>query len=269
MGAAAATLVLLIGGAGFATRRTPEARTAPAVSSGTLEVATNPAGLEVMVDGVARGTTPLKLAVEPGSHTLTIRRDAETRTVSVEVSPGAVVAHHIEMPASSSAVRPAMPAPAVVAAGMTAAAAPVPAPAPAATTGWVSVASPLALDVLRNGARIGGAGERISLPAGRHELTLSNDRLGVHAVQSVEVTSGGTASIEFAVPTGTLSLNAQPWADVWVDGERIGETPIGNLSLPVGSHDILFRHPELGERHHTAVVTLAQPTRLSVDLRAQ
>ena len=125
------------------------------------------------------------------------------------------------------------------------------------------------MDVLLNGARVGANGERISLPAGQHDLTFVNEQFGVRATQRVQVTPGNTASIDFAVPTGTMSMNAQPWAEVWVDGEKIGETPIGNLSLPVGSHDVLFRHPELGERHHTAVVTLAQPTRLSVDFRAQ
>jgi hypothetical protein len=30
---------------------------------------------------------------------------------------------------------------------------------------------------------------------------------------------------------------------------------------------VVFRHPELGEQHHTAVVTLKGPARLSVDLR--
>jgi len=85
----------------------------------------------------------------------------------------------------------------------------------------------------------------------------------------VQVTAGAAASVDVPVPNGTISVNAVPWADVWIDGEKVGETPIGNLSLPVGTHDVLFRHPDLGERHHTAVVTLTQPTRLSVDLRAQ
>ena len=52
-------------------------------------------------------------------------------------------------------------------------------------------------------------------------------------------------------PNGTLSINAQPWAEVWVDGERVGETPIGNLSRRIGTHEVLFRHPDLGERRET------------------
>jgi hypothetical protein len=64
-----------------------------------------------------------------------------------------------------------------------------------------------------------------------------------------------------------MSLNATPWAEVWVDGEKLGDTPIGNHQLTLGPHDIVFRHPDLGEQRHTVMVTLKTPVRLSVDLR--
>jgi hypothetical protein len=54
---------------------------------------------------------------------------------------------------------------------------------------------------------------------------------------------------------------------VWVDGDRVGDTPMGNISLPIGIHDVLFRHPELGEQRQTVTVTLNGPARLSVDMR--
>jgi hypothetical protein len=64
-------------------------------------------------------------------------------------------------------------------------------------------------------------------------------------------------------------MNALPWAEVWLDGEKIGETPIGNLQVRVGTHDVVFRNPDLGERHLTTVVTMKGPTRISVDLRGK
>ena len=91
--------------------------------------------------------------------------------------------------------------------------------------------------------------------------------MGLRVTRTVQVTAGRVASVKLEIPKGTISVNAQPWADVWIDGERIGETPIGNLSLAIGTHSVLFRHPELGEQHHTALVTLKGPTRLSVDMR--
>ena len=73
--------------------------------------------------------------------------------------------------------------------------------------------------------------------------------------------------IKIDFPKGTIALNAVPWAEVWVDGTKIGDTPIGNLSLVIGPHEIVFRHPDLGEQRHAATVTLNSPARLSVDLR--
>ena len=43
--------------------------------------------------------------------------------------------------------------------------------------------------------------------------------------------------------------------------------PGGNLQVPIGPHDVVFRHPDLGEQHHAVSVTLTAPARLSVDLR--
>jgi len=95
-----------------------------------------------------------------------------------------------------------------------------------------------------------------------------------HTLQS-DVTAPGKSAfngnrvtpVKVEFPKGTIAINALPWADVWVDGEKIGETPIGNLQLTIGTHDILFRHPDLGEQRHKAIISLAAPARLSVDLR--
>ena len=35
-------------------------------------------------------------------------------------------------------------------------------------------------------------------------------------------------------PRGTVNINAQPWAEVWIDGKKMGETPLANVSIPLG-----------------------------------
>jgi serine/threonine-protein kinase len=64
-----------------------------------------------------------------------------------------------------------------------------------------------------------------------------------------------------------LNVNARPWANVWLDGRAVGETPLANLRVPVGEHELIFRHPDLGERRVVAVVEPGGPTRVTVDLR--
>ena len=82
-----------------------------------------------------------------------------------------------------------------------------------------------------------------------------------------EIAPGKTTATHIEVPNGLLNVNAQPWADVWVDGTSIGQTPIGNVPVRIGEHEILFRHPELGERREKIIVKLGEPARLGVDLR--
>ena len=94
-------------------------------------------------------------------------------------------------------------------------------------------------------------------PAARHQPERSADGLGgattsrssarrsaIVLTRTVQVTPGKVTPIKIDFPKGTIALNAAPWAEVWVDGEKLGDTPIGNLSLTLGAHDIVFRHPE-------------------------
>jgi hypothetical protein len=109
--------------------------------------------------------------------------------------------------------------------------------------------------------------DRIMVAAGRHELQLVNESLGYSATRIVNVPAGKVASVAADLPNGTVSLNASPWAEVWIDGQRVGETPIGNLSVSIGSHEVVFKHPQFGEKRHAISVTLGGPVRLSVDMK--
>jgi hypothetical protein len=148
-----------------------------------------------------------------------------------------------------------------------AAAAPAPTIAAPPAKGFVNVTSSVELQVLENGKPLGTSHERLSLTPGQHDLELVNTDLGVRTTETVQVSPSRTASIEPALPGGTLSLNAVPWAEVWVDGERLGETPIGNAPVRLGRHDVVFRHPDLGEQHQSIVVTAREPARLSVTMQ--
>ena len=109
--------------------------------------------------------------------------------------------------------------------------------------------------------------ERLMVTAGKHEIEIVSEVLGYRATRTVQVPPGKVASIKLEMPKGTIALNAIPWAEVWIDGEKVGDTPIGNLPVAIGPHEIVFRHPDLGEQKHAATVTLNATARLSVDLR--
>jgi len=171
--------------------------------------------------------------------------DGSTAKQSVQVSEGATATLRLSL--EKAAPEPAQ----------TAAAQP--------TNGFVLVDAPVELQVLQGGRSIGTSGRRISLAAGSYDLQLRAADFSTS--KHVEVAAGRVARIDVDMPDGTLSLNATPWAEVWVDGEKVGETPIGNLPITIGAHEFIFRHPELGEQRHVTTVTLNGPARLSVDMR--
>jgi hypothetical protein len=61
-------------------------------------------------------------------------------------------------------------------------------------------------------------------------------------------------------------VNARPWAEIVLDGASVGLTPIANLLVTVGSHDVVFKHPQLAERKQTVIVTVKGPNRIAADL---
>jgi hypothetical protein len=147
---------------------------------------------------------------------------------------------------------------------------PLAAPEGAPVSGWIAVASPVEMQLYEQDRLLGTSRtDRLMVSAGRHQLDIVNDDLGYRATRTVQVAAGKVAPVSIELPNGSIALNATPWAEVWIDGNRVGETPIGNVSLTIGRHDVLFRHPELGEQHHTATITLKNVARLSVDMRTK
>lgn len=149
-----------------------------------------------------------------------------------------------------------------------------PKPASVATQGplggHIAVTSPVPMRIYARGRIIGTTeAETIMLPVGTHDLSFVSEETGYNASRTVKVQAGKTTTIQLESPTGTVNVNASPWAEVWIDNKRIGDTPMGNLRLPIGVREFVFRHPELGERRKTALVTLKEPVRVTVDMRTK
>jgi hypothetical protein len=143
-------------------------------------------------------------------------------------------------------------------------------PAPAGSlSGWLHVEVPVPMRITEEGRLLGTTDvDRLMLPTGDHVLDLRNDELGFATHQMVTVKAGETAVLPVRLPSASISINAKPWAEAWVDGERVGDTPIGTLMRTIGRHEVVLRHPELGERRVPVLVTMGQPARVSVDFKA-
>jgi hypothetical protein len=211
---------------------------------GQLQVRTEPAGAQVTVDGIPRGKSPVLVeSLAAGEHSVVLESDgAPDKNVRQTVSVEAGVTASLVVPLTAAETAP--------------------------VSGWISVSAPVELQIFEGKRLVGTSqSDRLMLTAGRHEIEMVNDTLGYRQVRTVQVPPGKTAPLKLEWPKGTIAINALPWAEVWIDGERIGETPIGNLSLPIGPHEIVFRHPDLGEQRYGTTVSLKAPARVSVDLR--
>ena len=141
----------------------------------------------------------------------------------------------------------------------------LPAPA-AARSGGFRVSSPIELHVLDGERVLGTSGDGpIITRAGRHQFDFVNSVIGYRVRREVDVKPGQIAAVSIAVPNGTLNVNATPWATVFIDGTPYGETPLGNLSIVPGEHEIVFRHPQLGERRERVIVRPDVPSRVAVN----
>jgi hypothetical protein len=210
-------------------------------ATGALRVETSPARQPVLVDGVERGMSPITVSsLAAGDHVVVVRTGDTTLRRTIAVKPGETVSLVVSAPVETAALR----------------------------AGWVTFESPIALS-LREGGKVVGTtdADRLMLPVGNHEIEMVNETLGFRATRRITVAADKTTSVAVEVPNGTVSINALPWAEVWFGGERIGETPIANLSRPIGSHEVVLRHPQFGERKARLTVTQRQTARLGVDMR--
>ena len=176
----------------------------------------------------------------PGNHVIVLQNDLGSVNEDVTIQPGATASLVV----------------------------PLKAPQGAPVSGWISITAPVELQLLESDRLLGTSRtDRIMVAAGRHDVVVSNEALGYSSTQSIQVAPGQVVRIRPDWPMGTIAINATPWANVTLDGKELGETPVGNTSVPIGTHEVIFRHPQLGEQRFTATVTANTPARLSVDMR--
>jgi hypothetical protein len=111
--------------------------------------------------------------------------------------------------------------------------------------------------------------DRILLPPGDLQILFVSEPFGFRQALFVRVVAGRGAVVALAIPTVAMNIIALPWAEVFFDGGRVGDTPLANVMQPLGDHEILFRHPQLGEKRQTARVTLRETPRIVADMRAR
>ena len=63
---------------------------------------------------------------------------------------------------------------------------------------------------------------------------------------------------------GIERLKTAAGAEILMDGQSLGTAPLGELEVPVGVHNIVVRHPELGDKRVTVDIKRDQSQDITV-----
>jgi hypothetical protein len=213
-------------------------------------------GMVALTEGVVIAALLMR---QPASAT--VAATAAPRTVDSTRIPDGASRPTTPPPAAPAAPAIARERQAVSTAGFD----PITAAASKQRSGGIKFQTPIDLKVLQGDKVFGSTGDGpIIAPEGTYQVDLVNATYGVRMPRTVTFRAGQIANLTVTIPPGRLSVNAQPWAEVSIDSQPKGDTPLANLSVAVGEHEIVFRHPELGERRMTVIVRADQPARASI-----
>ncbi len=61
----------------------------------------------------------------------------------------------------------------------------------------------------------------------------------------------------FKKKAGRLKVVVEPWAEIYLDGVKIGETPLAARKLPEGRYQILLKNPQTGKKLKKSIMIVA------------
>ena len=205
---------------------------APRKPMGTLSVTTTPPGAQVTVDGKARGVTPLELTdVSPGKHEVALKSDSGSVRRTITMAAGKTVTID-----------------------------------EAIFAGWVAVYSPFEVTI-SEGGRVLRPDDRnqVMMAPGAHDLRFVNNALGFDISRQIEVKPGEGATVRLTPEPSKLNVTATDAAEVFVDGARIGEVPLTNAPVALGTHEIVVRRTADGAERRSTITVGVAPVALHVD----
>jgi hypothetical protein len=190
--------------------------------TGRLVVTSSSGVAQVLVDGKPRGVTPLTLDGLPaGKHIVLLQNQRGSVEQTVTVGAG-------EAAQLDQTIFP----------------------------GWVSIVAPVDLTI-SEGTRSLRLDDRsqVMLAPGPHELLLANRALGYQETRHVDVRPGETAQLSIVPPRSRATFTATSPAEVWLDGKSVGQTPLIDLPVEIGTHHVRMKSGT-AERQFTVTATM-------------
>lgn len=124
--------------------------------------------------------------------------------------------------------------------------------------------SRIPLDVIFEGKRIGTTEDgQLVVQAGAHTFELVSRRFGYRGELTLSLAPGQMLTHTVSLPSGVLRVRGAAGTEVFVEGEHVGALPLGDVSVPIGTREVVFRHPQQGERRQMIEVGASGPVEVT------
>lgn len=215
-------------------------------TTGALNIITDPEGASVSLDGGSKGTTPLTISeIYPGTYTLKITKSGYTDLQqSVTISAGKETKMTVSLTKAGTTTKTTTKTTTTTTKSSD-------------STGQISISSsPSGASINLDGYDKGKTPATIQdVKAGSHTLALSLDGYEDYT-KTIPVEAGKITTIKATLtqkgsqPTGEGSLtilSTPTGANVYIDGEKIGTSPVKVQGVQAGSHKVLLTMQGYGD----------------------
>ncbi len=100
------------------------------------------------------------------------------------------------------------------------------------------------LSIYIDGKKEGEGSISIFLVPGIHRIKLVSKSKMINYKTSIRVDSNRESTKTIMLKKGKLSISVKPWADVYVNGKKIGQTPVPPKALYEGTYNITLKNPK-------------------------
>jgi len=123
------------------------------------------------------------------------------------------------------------------------------------------------LSIYIDGKKEGEGSISIFLAAGTHKVKLVSNSRMINYKTVIKVESNKEVTKTIMLKKGKLSVSIKPWADVYINGNRIGQTPFPSKKLYEGTYTVTFKNPKYSSYSKTIKIRPGKTTLIMKDLQ--
>ena len=128
-------------------------------------------------------------------------------------------------------------------------------------SGWLHVTAPFEIQLSEGTKPITlDDSNQVLLSPGPHDVRFENRALGLRQVRHIDIRPGETTAISLDRPMSHITVTASEPATVSIDGQPVGQTPLTDFAVAIGSRDITVTNASGVVRHQTITLKVESST---------